>query len=324
MSTRAPTIPYAPAPAPALAPVAAATHASARVGLIFALGAYLWWGFFPLYLKLLNAVPAHVLLAHRVVWSVLFLAILLVVTRRFAELRAALASRKTVLILLASTLAIAVNWFVYILSVQWGQVMQSSLGYFINPLINVVLGMIFLRERLRSLQLVSLLLAATGVGILIVAGRQFPWIALSVATSFGIYALLRKTVAAGPLVGLLVETTLLFPVCLAVIFLDIHKNGGVPYPTSTMLLLSLAGVITAVPLLWFAAGARRLSLATLGFLQYLAPTCQFLLAVLAFHEPFTTAHALTFGFIWVALAIYSVDSLRAYRARSQAEVLHDI
>jgi chloramphenicol-sensitive protein RarD len=297
----------------------------ARAGLAFGVAAYLAWGFVPAYFKLLKHVPPLQVLGHRVVWSVVFLAVLLVAQRRGREVAACVRDRRVLGVLAASTAMIAVNWYVFIWAVEADRVMEASLGYFMNPLVNVLLGMAFLQERLRRGQAAGLALAAAGVAVLAAWVGAVPWVSLVLAVSFGVYGLLRKVARVGPLVGLSIETALLFPIALAVMAggWGAHAGGAAhPAPAAvwgvrTYVLLGLAGVVTAVPLLWFAAAARRLRLATLGFLQYVAPTCQFLLAVFAYGEPFTRAHAVSFGLIWAALAVYSVDSLRAYRQAAQ-------
>jgi chloramphenicol-sensitive protein RarD len=208
---------------------------------------------------------------------------------------------------------IAINWFVFLWAVTNRQVVQAGLGYFINPLVSVLLGMVFLRERLRPAQAAALLLAAAGVLVQVVARGSFPWVALSLAWSFGFYALLRKTAPVGPLVGLFVETALLVP--LAAYFAMGFSLGAdaVAVTPGTYGLLAASGVITAVPLILFATAARRLTMATLGFMQFLSPSCQLLLAVFAFREPFTKWHLLSFGLIWLALALYCIEAFRAYR-----------
>lgn len=317
-----PTEPCSAAPAGAEAGAASA-HATAdatgRAGLVFGLAAYLAWGFVPAYFKLLAHVPPLVVLCHRVVWSVLFLGALIAVQRRGSDLWACARRRPVILALLASTAFIAVNWYVFIWAVSNGRVLQASLGYYINPLVNVLLGMVFLGERLRRGQAVGLGLATAGVVVMAASVGQLPWVSLALAFSFGLYALVRKVAAVGPLVGLTIETTLLLPIAVVVLagpklgwFGPIGPAGGAWGPR-TYVLLALAGVVTAIPLLWFAAAARRLRLSTLGVLQYLAPTCQFLLAVFAYGEAFRWWHGVSFGLIWAALAVYTWDSIRAYR-----------
>jgi chloramphenicol-sensitive protein RarD len=296
------------------------SHREARVGLAYGLAAYLAWGFVPLYFKQLSHVGAYEILAHRVLWSVVFLAVVIGTQGRWQEIRASLGSRRTLIILAASTLLIAVNWLVFIIAILHGQVLQASLGYFINPLVNVALGVLVLRERLRPWQLAGLALAAIGVAYMTIQAGQFPWIAMALAFSFGFYALLRKTVAAGPLVGLGVETTFLLPAAIGVIVFT--WSSGARYGDGTYGLFMLSGVVTAIPLLCFANAARRLRMTTLGFLQYVSPMCQFLLAVLVYHEPFSREKLISFCFIWAALVMYSIDLVRAYRRSSSEPMLN--
>jgi chloramphenicol-sensitive protein RarD len=312
MTTTAPPRP-APAPATAQAPARAAPHGSpaTRAGVAAGLAAYLLWGFIPLYFKRVAHVPPIVVLSHRILWSAAFVGLVLTLQRRWPDVLRAARNRRAMQGLAASTTMIAVNWFVFLWAVTNNQVVQAGLGYFINPLVSVLLGIVFLRERLRAGQGAALLLATAGVMVLIVAGGTFPWVALSLAWSFAFYALLRKTVPVGPLVGLFVETVFLLP--LAAFFVARYSTTGAPLSDGTYGLLAASGVITAVPLILFATAARRLTLATMGFLQFLSPTCQLLLAVFAFKEPFTRWHAISFGLIWVAVMLYCVESFRAYR-----------
>jgi chloramphenicol-sensitive protein RarD len=292
-------------------------EAGSRLGVFYGVAAYGLWGVFPVYFKAVADVPALEVVAHRVMWSVPFLVPLVILRHGVGAALAALRSRVTLLTLCATTVLIAGNWLVFVLAVTRGQVMQASLGYFINPLFSVLLGFVFLRERLRPWQTFSVLLAAVGVAHLTLAGGQFPGYALFMATSFGLYGLLRKVVRVDALLGLAVETALLWPIAAA--FLAYWMLAGdAAFGASggrTSLLLFAAGPVTALPLVLFAAAARRLRLATVGFLQYIAPTGHFLLAVLAYGEPFDAAHRIAFACIWVALAIYSVDSARSRPAR---------
>ena len=289
-----------------------------RIGLVYGLGAYLSWGVVPMYFKLLTHVPALTVLAHRIVWSAIFLAAITIVRGSLRELREPLRRRDVWWALTGSTILIAVNWYTFIYAIETNALLQASLGYFINPLVSVLLGVVFLRERLRPWQLVGVTLAAAGVAILTLRRGNVPWIAIVLAVSFGFYGLLRKTMHIGAMAGLTVETWLLFAPSLAVIVLfwarDPLRVASLGAPTHA--LLALAGVITALPLLMFAAAARRLRLATMGFMQYIAPTCQFLLAVFLYREPFTRAHLLTFGLIWAALLVYSWESYVDYRRRA--------
>lgn len=285
-----------------------------RTGLALGVGAYALWGVLPLYIHLLRQVPALQLLAHRVLWSLVLLVLILAALRRIRPVIAA-ARGRTLLLLLGSTLLIAVNWIVYIWAVQNGHVLESSLGYFINPLVNVALGVALLGERLRRMQGVAIGVAAAGVAILAAAGGGALWISLALAVSFGGYGLLRKVVAIDALGGLTVETLLLAPFCLALL---LHASaagvGAFGHSLRIDLLLVLAGPVTAVPLLMFAGAARRMPYATLGLLQYIAPSLQFLLAVLFFGETVRAVHLITFALIWAGCALYAWDSLRTLRA----------
>jgi chloramphenicol-sensitive protein RarD len=295
--------------------------AAGRSGLLYGLAAYGLWGVLPLYFVALKSVQPAELLAQRIVWSVLLLFALLTFLGRWGELKRCLAVGRTRWLLLASTLLLAVNWFGFIYGVWSEQTIQTSLGYFINPLVSIALGVLFFRERLRLAQWVGLALASAGLLYMILALGQVPWIALALAFSFGHYGLLRKIAPVDGLVGLSIETLFLLPVALA--FLAGWAVWGEPafgrsgWQIDVLLLLS--GAVTAIPLICFGQAARRLPLSTLGFLQYLAPTLQFLFAVLMLEEQWLRPQQIGFGCIWAALAIVSVDSVRAQRQRSAAE-----
>jgi chloramphenicol-sensitive protein RarD len=287
-----------------------AALATARAGGLYGVGAYGLWGILPLYFKAVRHVPVLEVLSHRVLWSLVFLAALMLLRRNWSAARQALRSRRTLATLCVTTLLIGGNWLVFIWAVANDHVLQASLGYYINPLVNVLLGFLFLRERLRPGQIGAVALAAVGVGYLTLAGQQFPGLALFLALTFGAYGLLRKTAHVDALVGLTVETALLAPLALAYLGYEMWHDRAVFLRDSLAMdvLLLLAGVVTAVPLLWFTEAARRLRLATMGFLQYLSPTGHFLLAVLAFGEPFTWVHGVTFACIWTALLVYSLET----------------
>lgn len=283
-------------------------------GLALGVGAYTLWGVLPLYIHLLKGVPALQVLAHRVLWSLVLLAVIIVIFRRARPIFAA-ARGRTLLLLLGSALLIAINWIVYIWAVQNDHVLEASLGYFINPLINVALGFAFLGERLRRIQGVAIAIAAAGVLVLAISGGGALWISLALAISFGLYGLLRKVAAIDALGGLTIETLLLAPFSLALlVHADQAGTGAFGQTTYLDLLLILAGAVTAAPLLMFAAAARRMPLATLGLLQYIAPSLQFAEAVLLFGEPVRTVHIATFALIWTGCALYAFDSIRASRA----------
>jgi chloramphenicol-sensitive protein RarD len=292
---------------------------STRNGVLFGLSAYLIWGSFPAFFKALDgAVPLEIV-CHRIVWSVVFLFILVTLRGQLGQVAIALRSRQNILTLCGSTLLIATNWLVFIYAVQHGEVLQSSLGYFITPLLSVLLGFIFLRERLNRWQLFSVLLALLGVLNLTFHHGQFPWISLVLATSFGLYGLLRKVARVEAMIGLTVETLLLGPLALGyLVYLSIHQESAFLAGTLRLdLLLPLSGVVTAIPLLFFVGAARRLQLATIGFLQYITPSLHFMLAVGLYNEPFSRGHLVSFLLIWTGLAIYSSDALWKNRAAWQ-------
>lgn len=288
---------------------------AARLGVFYGAAAYALWGVFPLYFNVLfkaGVGPLEVL-AFRIFWSCLLLLVLVTWAGRWRELITAVQDRRVFLLLLASTLLIATNWLTFLYAVSTHQVLQSSLGYFLTPLANVVLGVTVLRERLRWGQLVGVSLAAVGVLLLTISGGELPWIALLLAISFAFYGLCRKTVAVDSLLGLTIETMFLAPI--AGLYLGALQVMGKATPVSNTMLAMLigSGFATAVPLLFFASAARRLRFVTLGFLQYIGPTLQFLVAVVNLREPFGQEKMLSFAFIWLAVAVYSIDSLLAYR-----------
>lgn len=281
-------------------------------GLLYAVVAYGLWGLLPLYFHAMPRVGALEILAHRVVNSAVLLALVVAVTRGregFRRLRG-MPPRA----LAATTVLIAVNWGLYIWAVQAGRTLEASLGYFVNPLVNVALGVGLLGERLRPRQRAAFAVATVGVAVLVVATRTVPWIALVLAGSFGLYGLIRKQADVEPMGGLLAETALLAPPAVAFLgWLVARGEGSLGRDARETGLLLLAGVITSVPLLAFGAAVRRLRLSTLGVVQYLAPTGQFLVAVFVFGEPFGAARAIAFGFIWTALALYTWDAIVAAR-----------
>lgn len=282
-----------------------------RKGIVYAGGAYVLWGLLPLYWKALQGVPALEILAHRMVWSLVVVLALLAVQRHWRWLWPALSNGRVLLTFLASALLLSVNWFVYIWAVNAGHVVEASLGYFINPLVNVLLGVLFLRERLRLWQGVAIALALGGVLYLTISVGALPWIALTLAGSFGFYGLIRKTATLNSLEGLTLETLLLFvPALVYLLALQSRGQGAFGHTdVFTTLLLIVSGVATATPLLLFAAGARQITLTTLGLLQYIAPTLQFLIGVLVYNEPLTTARLIGFALIWGALLVYTLESV---------------
>ncbi len=287
--------------------------AQTRAGLFYGIGAYTLWGVLPLYLHLLKSVPAAQVLSHRILWSLLLLAAVIFASRRLKPLISA-ARGRTLLMLTGSAALIAVNWFVYIWAVSNEHLVEASLGYFINPLVNVALGTLLLGERLGRLQAAAIAVAGIGVLILAASGGGAIWISLTLALSFGFYGLIRKVAAIDALGGLTVETAILAPLALAALLYAANTGTGEFGRDRTMdLLLILAGPVTAAPLLMFAAGAKRLRYTTMGLLQFIAPTLQFLEAVLIYHEPVRPAQLATFALIWVGCGLYAWSSIVAAR-----------
>ena len=286
-------------------------------GFAYAASAFLIWGLSPIYWKALVAVPAFEILMHRMIWSFLLLTPLVLLQGRGREFIQAITTFKTLLILLGTTLLVGCNWFLFIWAINSGHILQTSLGYYINPLVNVLLGVVFLGERLRKIQLAAVGLAFSGVFYLTVSYGQLPWVSLALAFTFGLYGLIRKVAPVSPLVGLTLETLLLsIPALAYLIFLDGTGAGAfLRTDATTSLLLMGAALVTGLPLLLFTNGAKRLHLTTIGFLQYIAPSCTFLLAIRVYREPLHTSQLLTFLLIWSALALYSWDSVAYYRKK---------
>lgn len=285
-----------------------------KKGILYGIGAYAMWGFFPIYWKLLHHVPALQLLGHRIVWSFVLLALILLAVRLWRDFRRAL-TRKVLGIYTAAALLLAVNWLTYVWAVNAGYIVETSLGYFINPLLSVLLGVIILRERLRLTQWIPLGLAAAGVIYLTVAYGKPPWIALTLAFSFGFYGLMKKMAPLSSLFGLTLETgILLVPAFLYLIFEQGSGRGAFLHTgLRSDLLMVGAGVATTIPLLLFASAARQVPLSTVGLLQYIAPTIQFLLGVFVYKEAFDHTHLIGFGMVWVALVIFWVENFLANR-----------
>ena len=286
------------------------------------LAAYTIWGFFPLYFKALARVPVSEVLAHRIIWSAAFLLVFVALTRSGAQFRSMVLNRRTLATLAITTLLISTNWFVFIYAVAAGKVLESSLGYYLNPLVSIFLAAVFLGERLTGRQKVAIALAAAGVGVQTVMIGRMPLISITLAFTFGLYGLIRKAARVPAVTGLAIETTLLSPVALGYIiwliwadrlsFMALGKNIDI--------LLLLAGVITVTPLILFGGALNRLRLSTMGIMQYIVPTAHFAWAVFAFGEPFTTGHLVSFGFIWAGLLLYSSESLGISRFVTQATI----
>jgi chloramphenicol-sensitive protein RarD len=295
--------------------VPAATDQQQLNGVAYAFFAFLIWGLSPIYWKALDHVTAFEIILHRIVWSFVFLIPLALVGRQWAGFKAAVKSPKTLSVLLFTSVLVCTNWLLYIWAVNNGRVLQASLGYYINPLVNVVLGMVFLGERLRRLQVVAVLLAMLGVLNLTFRYGVFPWVSLALAFSFGFYGLVRKVADVGALVGLTVETMLL-TIPAAIWMLNLYRAGSGTFTNAgvlTDLLLVGTGILTATPLLLFNLGAKRITLTTLGLVQYTAPSGMLMLGITLFNEPFTATQAITFGLIWTALGVYTWDMLRTHR-----------
>jgi len=286
-----------------------------KKGVLYGIGAYLMWGFFPIYWKLLHGIDAFQLISHRIIWSFVLLMFVIFATRQFADFRAT-AKSKNLWVYLLAALLIGVNWTLYVWAVNEDYIVETSLGYFINPLISVLLGVIFLRERLRIGQWIPVVLAALGVAYLTYVYGRLPYIALALAFSFGLYGFVKKLSPLGSLYGLTVETGILFlPAVVYLLFAETNGNGAFLHAglRSDFLMVG-AGVVTTVPLLLFASAARSVPLWVVGLLQYIAPTLQFLIGVFIYKEPFSHEQLIGFGIVWVALLIFLVENYLASRA----------
>lgn len=279
-----------------------AFRSETRLGVAMGVAAYAIWGLLPLFIRALQALPVADILAHRVIWSLAILLVLATLVGRWAAIRATVRTPRLLLALGASTLLIATNWAIYVHSVNSGHTLQASLGYFINPLVNVALGVLFLRERLGRMEVAAILLAAAGVAALAIQQGGVPLIPLGLAFSFGLYGLVRKMVGLGPVEGLLIETSLLFP--LAIGWLVLAPGGIVRADGPPLWMLVASGFVTTVPMLLFAGAANRMRYSELGLLQYIGPTLQLLIAVAVFGEPMLPIHLLAFALIWSGLAVY--------------------
>jgi chloramphenicol-sensitive protein RarD len=287
-------------------------------GMWYAVSAYVAWGLLPVYWKWLQQVPAPQLLSHRVLWSCVMLCGAILLLRQGAPFRAAARSPGVLRVYAVAALLIGINWLTYVWAVNAGFIVETSLGYFINPLINVLLGVVFLRERLRVWQWVPVVLALTGVLYLTLIYGSLPWIALTLACTFGLYGLVKKIAPLGSVGGLTLETGLLLVPALLYLFYTERAGQGafLHLGTATDALLIGAGLVTTVPLLMFAAAARRIPLSLVGILQYIAPTLQFLVGVLVYKEPFTSSQFIGFGLVWTALIIFGIESVFAHRTQA--------
>ncbi|ADI00298.1 EamA family transporter RarD [Salisediminibacterium selenitireducens] len=296
-----------------------------KKGVMAGIGAYLLWGFLPIYWKTVDHIPATEILAHRIVWSFFFLLILFVATRKLPylleDLRYLKTHPKIIVNILLSSILISANWILFIWAVANERIVEVSLGYYINPLINVILGVIFFKETLSTKQRSAVGLAFIGVLIMTLSFGQVPYIALTLAFSFGLYGLVKKQTQVGSMTGLSIETLMMFPIAVAFLFYTHGNVSGILHTGSdvafTPLLLIGTGAATAVPLLLFGFGARNISLSLIGFLQYIAPTSMLLLGVLLYGEAFTVYHAFSFVFIWTGLILYSISKFKAYQAEKR-------
>ena len=298
----------------------AAPQSRARAGLLFGLAAYGLWGVLPIYFKMLKAVPSLDIVAHRIVWSLVVLAVFVTVARAWDQVGAAFGNRKTLAILFLTALLIGNNWLLYVYAINTGHILAGSLGYYLNPLANILLGRFILKERLTRLQWAAVAIAAAGIAVLAAGALGTLWISLTLCFSFATYGLLRKIVHVESLAGLTIETALLFPIALGWLLLG-GAEGRPMFGTDgkEAFLLVAAGIVSTVPLLCFTAAARRLAYSTVGILQFIAPTLQFLIAVVVYDEPFTWAHGVAFGCIWTALALYLGSMIRDRRASRQQD-----
>ncbi|AVR00648.1 EamA family transporter RarD [Oceanobacillus sp. M65] len=293
-----------------------------QTGILLTAGAYLLWGFLPIYWKAVNHVSAGEILAHRIVWSFVFMLVLIALLGKWStvlkECKAILTNKKQLIAVIFASIMITLNWLTFIWAVNSDHVLQASLGYYINPLISILLGILVLKETLTKRQLVSFILAGAGVLFLTVSYGVFPWVSLLLAMSFGLYGLFKKRLNVGAFASLTIETMFITPI--AILYLLIIPENifqANTFFTSSTLLLIGAGIVTAVPLLLFAGGARRIPLAMIGFLQYIAPTIMLVLGVFVYNETFTTAHLIAFSLIWIALINYMLSTYFPFRKRAR-------
>ncbi|WP_071393829.1 EamA family transporter RarD [Bacillus tuaregi] len=287
-----------------------------KMGVMYASFSYLLWGLLPIYWKLLDGVGADEILASRIVWSFLFMVVILLITRKWSSfmvtLKGLFQNKKQLVFLTTASLLVSCNWFIYIWAVNHNQIIEASMGYYINPLVSVLLGMIVLKEKLTAAQYVSFFFAFVGVIILTVSYGMLPWISLSLAFTFGFYGLAKKMIKVDSSVGLTLETMVVTPIALIYILYLVSQgmNTFMTVSLKTDLLLILSGAATAIPLLYFAKGAQRIPLSMLGYIQYLAPTISLLLGIFVFGEHFSSSHFIAFSFIWFALLIYSLSNAK--------------
>ena len=293
-----------------------------RDGLLFGVFAYTFWGLFPIYLKAISSVPVLEVLSHRILWSVPFGALLILLRRQWPEVKAALKDKRVLMMLACAAISISLNWAIYVWAVVNDRVLEASLGYYINPLMYVVAGVFILKEKMNALQMAAVVFAGLGVLVLTIGGGAFPWISFTLALLFTAYGYIRKTVNVGAMPGLFIEVCMLTPLALIYLLWLMQAGNAVFLGNGTSpamsLLITAAGPATVIPLVLFALSARRLRLMTVGFLQYIGPTLQFILGIY-YGEEFTTAHAICFGLIWIGLAVYSYDAVKANQTTKQSK-----
>jgi chloramphenicol-sensitive protein RarD len=285
---------------------------SSSIGFVYGIAAYTLWGFLPLYWKLLGGIPAIEILAHRILWSFVFLMGILYFQKNFQICKEVIKDRTSIIRIIYATIFITINWGLYIWSINSNHVVEASMGYYINPLIVILLSMIVLKEKLNTWQIISLVMAALGVLVITINYGQIPWISLSLALSFALYGLMKKKLKLASTISLALETAILMPLVIGYLsFRQINGVGALGRVSGiTTLILIGSGIATALPLLWFGEGTRRIPLSSMGFLQYIAPTISLALGVFIFKEKFTTTHMLSFGFIWAGLIIYSISQIK--------------
>lgn len=290
-----------------------------KQGILYAVLAYLAWGLLPLYWRLFENMPAWEVLAHRVVWAFVFVGVLVAASKQWKQLKKVLSGRRTIIAVVLCSLFISANWLIYIWAVNNDRVVETSLGYYMNPLISILMAVIFLKERLSIGQWIAIALAGTGVAVMAVELGQLPWVSLALAGSFALYGLAKKALNLDALLGLTWETVIVLPMALIyLIFLQAHGTSTfTELPVPKMLFLLLSGPATALPLFWFGKATRLLPLSLVGFIQYISPTTSLLLAIFAFDEPFDSSQFVSFAFIWLALIVYSTASLLASRSANR-------
>jgi chloramphenicol-sensitive protein RarD len=292
---------------------------SSLVGFIYGIAAYVLWGFLPLYWKLLDKIPATEILAHRILWSFMFVCTILYFNGNLLKCKEVFKDKLNIVRISCATVFITINWGTYIWAVNSDHIVEASMGYYMNPLIVVVLGVVILKERLNTWQIVSLIMATIGVGIVTISYGQIPWISLILALSFGLYGLMKKMIPVGSTVSLALETAILMPLTLIyIIFRQVSGIGALGnISAATTFILIGTGIATALPLLWFSEGARRIPLSSIGFLQYISPTISLVLGIFVFGEQFTQTHIISFGFIWGGLIIYSISQVKQMRKKNE-------